>query len=112
MIAARCSWLRHYAAIEITRTPGDQEDPITFPAHKEEAMQSQPASIRTSSVHENDNEQHVRAIDRLVHELGVPAEEVNKSYREILDEFRKDVKVEVFLPNLVSWAVQARLQQT
>jgi len=47
-----------------------------------------------------------------VQELGVPAEEVNKSYREILDEFRKDVKVEVFLPNLVSRAVQARLQQT
>jgi hypothetical protein len=74
-------------------------------------MQSQPASIRTSSVHENDNEQHVRAIDRLVRELGVPAEEVNKSYREILDDLKGHATIKSFLPVLVSRVVRERLRQ-
>ncbi len=60
---------------------------------------------------ENENAKHVRAIDRLVQELRIPAEDVNRSYREILDEFRKDIKIEAFLPILVSRVVRARLQQ-
>jgi len=32
-----------------------------------------------------DTDLHVRAIDRLVHELGISAEEVNRSYREVLE---------------------------
>jgi hypothetical protein len=60
---------------------------------------------------ENKNAQHARAIDGLVHELGLPAEDVNRFYREILDEFRKDIKVEAFLPIIVSRVVRARLQQ-
>ncbi len=63
------------------------------------------------SPEENKNAQHIRAIDSLVHELGLPAEDVNNSYREILAELRKDVKVEAFLPILVSRVVRARLQQ-
>ncbi len=60
---------------------------------------------------ENENAKHIRAIDRLVQELGIPAENVNKSYREILEEFRKDVKIDTFLPILVSRVVRARLQR-
>jgi hypothetical protein len=56
-----------------------------------------------------DNELHVRAIDRLVHELGISAEEVNRSYREVLEELNKDNKVKAFLPILVSKGVKERL---
>lgn len=60
---------------------------------------------------DNDTDQHVRAIDRLVRELGVPAEEVNRSYWEVLDELRKNAKVKAFLPVLVSRGVKERLRQ-
>jgi uncharacterized protein DUF3562 len=74
-------------------------------------MQSQTASIRISSAYDDDNEQHVRAIDRLVQELGVPAEEVNRSYREILDGLKGNATIKSFLPVLVSRSVKVRLQQ-
>jgi len=60
---------------------------------------------------DNDNDQHVRAIDKLVRELGVPAEEVSRSYREILEELRKNARVKAFLPVLVSRGVKERLRQ-
>jgi Protein of unknown function (DUF3562) len=56
-----------------------------------------------------ENDQHVRAIDRLVHELGMPAEVVNRSYREVLEELEKNIKVKTFLPILVSRSVKERL---
>jgi hypothetical protein len=56
-----------------------------------------------------DNDLHVRAIDRLVHELGVPAEEINRTYREHLEEMKKIITVKAFLPVLVSRAVKDRL---
>ncbi|MDA8422156.1 MAG: hypothetical protein M0Z89_02355 [Nitrospiraceae bacterium] len=56
-----------------------------------------------------ENDQHVFAIDSLVHELGIPAEEVNRSYREILEEFKNDISVRAFLPTLVSMGVKERL---
>jgi hypothetical protein len=58
-----------------------------------------------------DNDQHVRAIDRLVNELGMRAENVNRCYREVLEELKKDAKVKAFLPILVSMGVKERLQQ-
>jgi hypothetical protein len=57
-----------------------------------------------------EHDQHARAIQKLVQELGVPVEEVNRSYREILDELKKDAKVKAFLPILVSRIVKERLQ--
>lgn len=57
-----------------------------------------------------DNDQHVRAIDRLVNELKMPAEEVNRSYREVLAEMEKHAKIKAFLPILVSIGVKERLQ--
>jgi hypothetical protein len=69
-------------------------------------------AVDTSRLRYNtDNDLHVRAIDSLVHELGVPAEEVNRSYREVLDELKKDITVRAFLPVLVSSAVKERLLQ-
>ena len=59
--------------------------------------------------YDTDNDQHIFAIDRLVHELGIPAEEVNRSYREILEELRKDFSMKSFLPILVSMRVKQRL---
>ena len=61
--------------------------------------------------YDTDNDLHVRAIDRLVHELGISAEEVNRTYRELLEEQKKDVTVKAFLPILVSSAVKERLTQ-
>jgi hypothetical protein len=59
--------------------------------------------------YDTDTDLHVRAINRLVQELGVPAEEVNRLYREHLEEMKKDIKVKTFLPILVSRAVKERL---
>jgi hypothetical protein len=59
--------------------------------------------------YDKDNDQHVFAIDRLVHELGMPAEDVNRIYREILDEMKEDVSARAFLPILVSMGVKERL---
>ncbi len=57
-----------------------------------------------------DNDLHVQAIDKLVQELGISAEEVNRSYREILDELRNDVEENAFLPLLASMGVKQRLR--
>jgi hypothetical protein len=62
--------------------------------------------------YDKDNDQHVRAIDRLVHELGMPAEDVNSVYREVLAELKKDAGVKAFLPVLASLGVQERLRQS
>ncbi len=61
--------------------------------------------------YDKDNDLHVRAIDRLVHELGISAEEVNRMYRELLEELGKDCTVKSFLPILVSKCVKERLTQ-
>ena len=58
-----------------------------------------------------DKDSHVHAIDKLVQELGIPAEEVNRSYREVLDELKKDVNVTAFLPVLASIGVKERLSE-
>ena len=60
---------------------------------------------------ETEKGQHVRAIDKLVHELKLPAEVVNQSYREILSDLQKDARVKTFLPVLVSRCVKERLQR-
>jgi hypothetical protein len=74
-------------------------------------MQNQTGANTSRHLYDKDNEAHVRAIDRLVHELGISAEEVNKSYREVLAELNKDIKVKTFLPILVSRVVKQRLLQ-
>ncbi len=73
-------------------------------------MQNQTATNPVRHVYNKDNDQHVRAIDRLVQELGIPAEEIDRSYREVLDELKKNATVGAFLPILVSRAVKQRLQ--
>lgn len=74
-------------------------------------MQNQTTANMSRNMYDKDNEPHVRAIDSLVHELGISAEEVNKSYREVLEELNKDIKVKTFLPILVSRVVKQRLLQ-
>jgi Protein of unknown function (DUF3562) len=71
-------------------------------------MMKQMSSVISRSGYDADNDQHVQAIDRLVHELGMPAEVVNRSYREVLEELKKDIKVKAFLPILVSKGVKER----
>jgi hypothetical protein len=72
-------------------------------------MQKPAATDPLRHNYDKDNDQHVFAIDRLVHELRMPAEEVNRSYREILEELKKDVSTRAFLPILVSMGVKERL---
>jgi uncharacterized protein DUF3562 len=74
-------------------------------------MQNQTAKVQFRHDYNKENDQHIRAIDRLVHELGIPAEDVNRSYREVLDELKKDSKMRPFLPVFVSLAVKERLRQ-
>lgn len=62
-------------------------------------------------VDEKEYGQHARAIQKLAQELGVPVEEVNRSYWEILEVLKKEAKVRAFLPILVSRNVKERLQQ-
>lgn len=69
-------------------------------------MEMQTAAKTSHPPYDPDNDLHMRAIDRLVHELGVPAEEVNRIYREHLEAMKKDIKVKTFLPVLVSRAVK------
>ncbi len=74
-------------------------------------MVKQTYSVGARPVYNTDNDQHVRAIDKLVNDLGIPAEEVNRSYREVLEELNKEIKVKAFLPILVSRVVRDRLLQ-
>jgi hypothetical protein len=74
-------------------------------------MHNQTAADASRHLYDNDNDPHVRAIDGLVNELGISAEEVNKSYREVLAELNKEIKVKNFLPILVSRVVKQRLLQ-
>lgn len=74
-------------------------------------MQNQMATVQPRYNYDNENDQHVRAIDRLVHELGMPAEDVNRSYREVLADLKKDAKMKPFLPVIVSRVVEERLRQ-
>lgn len=71
-------------------------------------MQKQIATIMSGRHYDKNNDQHVFAIDRLVQELGIPAEEVNSAYREILEELKKDVSARAFLPIRVSMSVKKR----
>ncbi len=71
-------------------------------------MQGESVFDLSQKNYNEDNYQHIFAIDRLVHELGIPAEDVNKAYREILEELKKDVSVKAFLPILVSVGVKKR----
>jgi len=64
-----------------------------------------------SNADEKEYGQHERAIQKLVQELGVPVEEVNRSYHEILELLKKEAKVRVFLPVIVSRLVKERLRQ-
>jgi hypothetical protein len=61
--------------------------------------------------HYEDTDRHVRAIDKLVLDLGAPAEEVARCYHAVLEELKKDIAVRAFLPLLVSMRVQERLSQ-
>lgn len=74
-------------------------------------MQNRTLTTSYSQDYDKDNDQHVFAIDKLVHELRLPAEEVNRSYREILEDLlKKDVPVSPLLPLLVSIGVKNRLK--
>ncbi len=74
-------------------------------------MQNQTTVDTSHHRYDRNNDPHVRAIDRLVHELGLSAEEVNRSYREVLEELKKDINVTTVLPILVSRAAKERLLQ-
>lgn len=74
-------------------------------------MQASTTEAKTLRSYDPENEPHVRAIDRLVNELGISAEEVNRIYRELLEGMRGYCKVKTFLPILVSKGVKERLAQ-
>ena len=72
-------------------------------------MQEQTSLELSVRNYDFENDQHVFAIDKLVHELKIPAEEVNRSYREILEGLKNDESAKTFLPALVSLGVKERL---
>lgn len=78
---------------------------------EEEHVPEQSINNINPLVDEKEYGQHARAVQKLAQELGVPVEEVNRSYREILDVLNKDAKVRAFLPILVSRIVKERLRQ-
>ena len=78
---------------------------------EEEHVPEQSINNINPLVDEKEYGQHARAVQKLAQELGVPVEEVNRSYREILDVLNKDAKVRTFLPILVSRIVKERLRQ-
>ena len=84
---------------------------MRFHGIEEEHMPEQSVNNIEPLVNEKEYGQHARAIQKLVQELSVPAEEVSRSYREILEVLIKDAKVRAFLPILVSRIVKERLRQ-
>jgi len=74
-------------------------------------MANRTAVDPSQRTYNKDNDPHIYAIDKLVHELGLPAEEVNRTYREVLEELKKDVKMKAFLPILASIGAKERLIQ-
>jgi hypothetical protein len=73
-------------------------------------MENQTTTGTVRRFGQQEQDQHARAIEKLVQELGVSAEEVRQSYQEILETFKKDAKVSTFLPVLVSRSVKERLK--
>ena len=73
-------------------------------------MYEQNVKNADSNADEKEYGQHERAIQKLVQELGVPVEEVNRSYNEILELLKKEAKVRAFLPVIVSRLVKERLR--
>ena len=73
-------------------------------------MYEQNVKNADSNADEKEYGQHERAIQKLVQELGVPVEEVNRSYHEILELLKKEAKVRAFLPVIVSRLVKERLR--
>ncbi|HXY55530.1 MAG TPA: DUF3562 domain-containing protein [Nitrospirota bacterium] len=61
---------------------------------------------------EKDHGQHARAIQKLAQELGISVEEVSGLYRDILEVLKKDAKIRIFLPIIVSRIVKERLQHS
>ncbi len=59
---------------------------------------------------EKEYDQHARAIQKLVQELQLPANVIQQCYMAVLDDLKKDAKVKVFLPLLVSRNVKERLR--
>jgi hypothetical protein len=59
--------------------------------------------------YDRENDKHLQAVDSLVHELRMPAEEVNRSYREVLEELKKTSAPSSFLPKLAISSVKLRL---
>ncbi len=73
-------------------------------------MHEQGVPSENSDRSEKERDLHARAIQRLARELDFPAEEIARSYTEILEVLKKDSKVRAFLPILVSRFVKERLQ--
>jgi len=60
---------------------------------------------------EKENDLHAHAIQKLAQELHMSAEEIRPSYMGILADLKKEAKIRVFLPVLVSRSVKAQLRQ-
>jgi uncharacterized protein DUF3562 len=68
-------------------------------------------SVNSETLHdEKENDQHTHAIQKLAQELHMSAEEIRPSYMGILAALRKDAKIRVFLPLLVSRSVKEQLR--
>jgi uncharacterized protein (DUF2126 family) len=78
---------------------------------EEEHMPEQIVKNDNLLADDKEYDQHARAIQKLAQELGVPVEEVNRSYREILEVLKREAKVRAFLPILVSRSVKEKLRQ-
>jgi hypothetical protein len=68
-----------------------------------------PMQIFDLAKYDRENDKHLQAVDSLVYELRMPAEEVNRSYREILDELRRSSIPAALLPLLAISSVKQRL---
>ncbi len=74
-------------------------------------MQIQMARYQPRYDYDQENDRHVNAVDRLVHELGMPAEDVNRSYREVLEELQDEISMKPYLPVIVSMVVKERMRR-
>ncbi len=69
------------------------------------------SSVKINTLHdEKENDQHAHAIQKLAQELHMSPEEIRPAYMGILAALRKDAKIRVFLPLLVSRSVKEQLR--
>jgi isopentenyldiphosphate isomerase len=65
---------------------------------------------RTHPPRKSGDDLNAAAVQKLAQELGLPAEVVQRTYEEVLEQMKKEATIRTFLPILVSRHVREQLR--